>query len=83
MNDFQAAQRLAASKEKESLKKARADSDAHFFGKYKILLNNEMIIFNNYNILSLFIFYKHDCKINYRLVILFINTLPCPCSSKT
>ncbi|XP_068230426.1 syntaxin-7-like isoform X1 [Palaemon carinicauda] len=31
LNDFQAAQRQAASKEKEALKKARADSDAHFF----------------------------------------------------
>lgn len=31
LNDFQAAQRQAASKEKEALKRARADSDAHFF----------------------------------------------------
>ncbi|XP_063609704.1 syntaxin-7-like [Penaeus indicus] len=31
LNDFQAAQRQAAAKEKEALKKARADSDAHFF----------------------------------------------------
>lgn len=31
LNDFQAAQRQAASKEKEALKRARADSDAHYF----------------------------------------------------
>lgn len=31
LNDFQTAQRQAASKEKEALKKARADSDAHYF----------------------------------------------------
>ncbi|XP_050733621.1 syntaxin-7-like isoform X1 [Eriocheir sinensis] len=31
LNDFQNAQRQAASKEKEALKKARADSDAQFF----------------------------------------------------
>nr|XP_053630785.1 syntaxin-7-like isoform X1 [Cherax quadricarinatus] len=31
LNDFQNAQRQAAAKEKEALKKARADSDAHFF----------------------------------------------------
>ncbi|XP_071545876.1 syntaxin-7-like isoform X2 [Panulirus ornatus] len=31
LSDFQNAQRLAASKEKEALNKARADSDAHFF----------------------------------------------------
>lgn len=33
LNDFQNAQRQAASKEKEALKKARADSDAQFFGE--------------------------------------------------
>lgn len=31
LNDFQAAQRQAAAKEKDALKKARASSDAHFF----------------------------------------------------
>ncbi|XP_076042699.1 syntaxin-7-like isoform X2 [Oratosquilla oratoria] len=31
LNGFQAAQREAASKEKEALKRARADSDAHYF----------------------------------------------------
>ena len=33
LNDFQTAQRQAASKEKEALKKARADSDAQYFGE--------------------------------------------------
>ncbi|CAL4082946.1 unnamed protein product, partial [Meganyctiphanes norvegica] len=31
LNDFQAAQRQAAAKEKDALKKARANTDAHFF----------------------------------------------------
>lgn len=38
LNEFQATQRQAANKEKEALRKARANSDSQYFGKMCIYI---------------------------------------------